>query len=131
MLSLPGTARESFQLPVLKFTFNHSLCHCRIKLVEHILLEASRVSRNECYDLRAEVFMAVKMSGVVLWVVTQCSLAGGYPRFGGTYRLHIQSRISSPSSMLKMEVTHSSKMLTTKYKTQTRRPQRTQCYDVL
>jgi hypothetical protein len=37
-----------------------------------------------------EVLTAVNMSVVVFWVVTSCSLAGGYLLFGGTYRLHLK-----------------------------------------
>jgi hypothetical protein len=32
----------------------------------------------------------VKISFVVFWVVTPCSLVGGYRRFEGTYRVLIQ-----------------------------------------
>jgi hypothetical protein len=32
------------------------------------------------------------MSIVVFWVVTSCSLVGGYRSSGGTYRLHPQGR---------------------------------------
>jgi hypothetical protein len=37
-----------------------------------------------------EVLTVVKMSNVVLWVVTPCGLEGGYQRFGGTYDFRLQ-----------------------------------------
>jgi hypothetical protein len=40
-----------------------------------------------------EVLTAVKISIVVFWVVTPCSLVGGYQLLGGTYRLHIQYEV--------------------------------------
>jgi hypothetical protein len=40
--------------------------------------------------MRFEVFMAVKMSMSVFWVVTPCGLRGKYQRFRGTYCLHLQ-----------------------------------------
>jgi hypothetical protein len=34
--------------------------------------------------MRLEVFMAVKIHVVVLWVMASCSLLGGYQNFGGS-----------------------------------------------
>jgi hypothetical protein len=42
------------------------------------------------YIDRFEVLTAVKMLIVVFWVVTPCSLVGGYQRLGGTYSFHFQ-----------------------------------------
>jgi hypothetical protein len=36
--------------------------------------------------------MSMKIAMVVCWVVAPCGLTGGYQRFGGTYRLHLQGR---------------------------------------
>lgn len=41
-----------------------------------------------------EVFTAVKMWIVVFWVVAPCSIVGGYLRFGGKYRRHLQDKRS-------------------------------------
>jgi hypothetical protein len=59
--------------------------------------------------VRFQVFTAVKLWIELLWVVTRCSLVGGYQRFAGTYRFHLQSR-------RRMEAIHSSKMLVTHQK---------------
>jgi hypothetical protein len=40
--------------------------------------------------MRFEVLTAVKMSMLVLWVVTPFRLAGRYRRFGETYCLHLK-----------------------------------------
>jgi hypothetical protein len=37
--------------------------------------------------VRSEVLMAVKMSMLVFWVITQCELVGSYQHFRGTYCL--------------------------------------------
>jgi hypothetical protein len=53
------------------------------------------------YDTHAAQINAYQMPSVVLWDVTQRSLVGGYKRFGGTYRLHIQGRNLKLFSKLK------------------------------
>jgi hypothetical protein len=40
----------------------------------------------------SELFVTVKMWIVVFWVVTPCGLEGGYGRFEGIYRLHLQGK---------------------------------------
>jgi hypothetical protein len=40
--------------------------------------------------VKFEVHKAVKMLIVVVWVVMQCSLVGGYQLFGGPYRIHLE-----------------------------------------
>jgi hypothetical protein len=35
----------------------------------------------------------MKISLVVFWVVRPCGPVGGYQRFGGTYRLHLQGEL--------------------------------------
>jgi uncharacterized membrane protein YqjE len=37
-----------------------------------------------------EVLTVVKMTMLVIWVVTPCGLVGRYQRFGQTYCLHLQ-----------------------------------------
>jgi hypothetical protein len=32
---------------------------------------------------------------VVFWVVTPCCVVGGYQRFGGSYRLHLQGDLDN------------------------------------
>jgi hypothetical protein len=41
-----------------------------------------------------EVFIAVVMKSIILWDVMPCSLLSCNRRFGGTYRLHLQGRLS-------------------------------------
>jgi hypothetical protein len=43
-----------------------------------------------CRYLRFNVLTVMKMAIMVFWVVTPCSFVGGYQRFRGTYRLHLQ-----------------------------------------
>jgi hypothetical protein len=46
-----------------------------------------------CYNtvaVRFKVLMAVKMTMLYFWFVTQCRLVGRYKRFGTTYCLHLQ-----------------------------------------
>jgi hypothetical protein len=45
--------------------------------------------------MELEVFTAVKISIVVFWVVTPCSIVGGYMRFGGTCLLHPEGRFTT------------------------------------
>jgi hypothetical protein len=45
-------------------------------------------------DLKLQVLTAVKMSILVIGVVTPCVLVGGYRRFGGTYCLHLQGGVN-------------------------------------
>jgi hypothetical protein len=40
--------------------------------------------------MKIDVLTAAKIWTVVFWVVTPCNLVGGYQRFGGTYRAHLQ-----------------------------------------
>jgi hypothetical protein len=42
--------------------------------------------------MRFDVLTAVRMSMLLLWVVTPCELVGRYQRFGETYCLHLQGR---------------------------------------
>jgi hypothetical protein len=50
------------------------------------------VQQTDRTCLRFEVLVVVKMSIVDFWVMTSYHLAGGYKRFGGTYRLHLHGR---------------------------------------
>jgi hypothetical protein len=43
-----------------------------------------------------EVFMVVKMWTVVLWVMTLCSVVGGYKHFRRTYHLHLRAEDGVP-----------------------------------
>jgi hypothetical protein len=45
--------------------------------------------------LRHEALTAANVKITILWDVTPCSLVDIYERFGGTYRIYIQSRIKS------------------------------------
>jgi hypothetical protein len=49
-------------------------------------------SRSDSWTLwyEIEVFAAVKITTIVFWVMTPCSLVGGHQRFGGIYCLHLQ-----------------------------------------
>jgi len=47
-----------------------------------------------------EVFMAVKIQVDVFGVVTPCSSAAGYQRFGGPRCLHLQDRTYHPNKKL-------------------------------
>jgi hypothetical protein len=46
-------------------------------------------------DIRFEVLTAVKMPMLVIWVLMQCGLVGGYHCFVGTYCLHLQHTYKS------------------------------------
>jgi hypothetical protein len=46
------------------------------------------VPRHLILHMRHEVLTVVMISIVVSWVVTLCSLVGGYQRFRGTFRVH-------------------------------------------
>jgi hypothetical protein len=62
------------------FAYRHSGCHFG-------LLRSTLQPR---YCMRTEVLTAVKLSVLVVWVVTPCGLVGRYQCFGGTYCFRLQ-----------------------------------------
>jgi hypothetical protein len=53
--------------------------------------------------MRSEVLTAVRMSILVLWIVTPCGLVGTYQRFGETYCLHLQGVTRKKNNIVNMD----------------------------
>jgi hypothetical protein len=53
---------------------------------------AETLLQNSCPLMQLEVFAAVNVRIAVFWVVTPCSLIGGYKNFGGAYCFLLQGR---------------------------------------
>jgi len=51
-------------------------------------------------NVRNEDFTAVKMEVAVTWVLTPCSDAIGYQRFGGLYWLHLQGEVGGALALV-------------------------------
>jgi hypothetical protein len=52
------------------------------------------VNESDYGSLILKVFMVMKMSVVVVWVVIPCGLVDGYHCLGGMYHLHLQGEIT-------------------------------------
>jgi hypothetical protein len=55
-------------------------------------IEVRNYENVEWIHLRFDVFTALKICVIVLWIMTPCSMVGGYQRFGGAYCLQLHSR---------------------------------------
>jgi hypothetical protein len=56
-------------------------------------------ARTNSTQVGFEVFTVVVLKSIFFWDMTPCSALSGTPRFGGTYRLHLQGcRIVQQSS---------------------------------
>jgi hypothetical protein len=50
--------------------------------------------RDVCHFVLDKIVTAVVMKSSIFWDITSCSPVKVNRRFGGTYRLHLQGRIS-------------------------------------
>lgn len=82
------------------------ICEPRVKQCKNVAVERKKHDETEdsggriyrptltIFRKLREKLSMLKMSAIVFWVVAPCGLLSGFRRFGGSYRLHLQTSYS-------------------------------------